>query len=719
MGPDLLACGSPFNARGPTCVRPSDQNVPSWDPKEPSGGSSWLIPCRSAPPNRRAGGLARPLLPLPGMSRLASRLSIPLTLALGACAASGGAGDFEDEPEPRSTELRVLVDNEGIHLIDGVEAMGTPRTVVGGPTLRYEFRAEDGRLLEAGHVPDPRALRSEWVAAGTYEQLDVSAMSGIANVTVPHGHGQLTLFQVGSQGEREIGRLRYAPGQYGTARHAVMDSSSLVGGPVQLPGGDAPGRKLNVLVVGDGYLEEELPAYREAVDEMIATFRATQAIAPYSSRIRFWRQDVRSKESGIDVPMKGQSKETAFDVSYGTTKADARCTWFATTKAQVSAKKLGESVSADVVVVVANDTGHGGCAGGTVVVQTLSDDAGLVLAHELGHAVFGLADEYEYGSCDLAAKAPNISRSAKLEDLPWKSLVTAKALPTPETESQSVVGAFEGAAYCPSGMYRPQATCMMREVHKPFCSVCAHQVEQWFDQSQSGSKGGAKGPTSDTVQCGELTAAGACDGDTLSYCDAGSVRTMDCDSLGARCAWVGGVDDGYYDCVKGDGSPPEEGCGALTGAGQCDGTVLSYCSSEGSKVVVECATSGAGCGWVEASGFYDCVAGSTGEEGGSSGCGSVTWAGVCENNQLRYCQAEEIVEVDCGAQGLECHVQSGQADCAAPSAASGGCEGIAYEGECVGDVLSWCENDDLSTLDCAEGGKTCGWSQQAGYYDCL
>lgn len=48
----------------------------------------------------------------------------------------------------------------------------------------------------------------------------------------------------------------------------------------------------------------------------------------------------------------------------------------------------------------------------------------------------------------------------------------------------------------------------------------------------------------------------------------------------------------------------------------------------------------------------------------ASGCGSITYAGTCTGDILRYCNAGTLVTVDCWAQYLSsCQVVGGNADC--------------------------------------------------------
>lgn len=60
-------------------------------------------------------------------------------------------------------------------------------------------------------------------------------------------------------------------------------------------------------------------------------------------------------------------------------------------------------------------------------------------------------------------------------------------------------------------------------------------------------------------------------------------------------------------------------------------------------------------------------------------------------------------------------------DCARPGdpTPSAGCGDVTYEGYCEGDTLVWCEADALRSADCAAGGKTCTWQDDAIGFNCL
>ena len=74
-----------------------------------------------------------------------------------------------------------------------------------------------------------------------------------------------------------------------------------------------------------------------------------------------------------------------------------------------------------------------------------------------------------------------------------------------------------------------------------------------------------------------------------------------------------------------------------------------------------------------------------------------------------------ILESSCGDGA--CGAGETSATCPQDCGTGGACGGIAYEGCCDGEVLTWCEEEQLQTMDCA-GNPSCGWQADAGFYNC-
>jgi hypothetical protein len=189
----------------------------------------------------------------------------------------------------------------------------------------------------------------------------------------------------------------------------------------------------------------------------------------------------------------------------------------AVTLASLETAKIASN--ADIVAIFANETDDGGCAlpAQHIIEFTRTYDAGETLAHELGHALFGLADEYGGGgsSCNVAA-SNGINVGNELTSLPWKSMLTTTTLPTPEGTKPDVVGGFEGANYCDEGVYRPADTCLMRNQFKGLCPVCTCQFERTLIARQTERK--CASPATLNPKCNGTTKDSCADKADGNYC---------------------------------------------------------------------------------------------------------------------------------------------------------------------------------------------------------
>jgi len=288
---------------------------------------------------------------------------------------------------------------------------------------------------------------------------------------------------------------------------------------------------------------------------------------PFGAHFNGWSQNVRSRDQGIDDPDKGVMKDTAFDFGFGTGDLH-RCVFFKTSEGMDLAKRLGAEAGADVVVIIANTTEDGGCASNGIFGVARNEDSAEVVAHELGHALFDLADEYGYGMeppCAYGTDDPNVTNHGTRDGVPWADLVTATEFPTPP--GSAGVGAFEGAGYCAVGMYRPEHNCLMRTLRVPFCAVCAREVNRFFE-----NLGTAKGPDDDCPP--EWRGDGICDlcfGDENRDPDCGTGEVSGCgDGICSR-------DETDENCGEDCGCASIDGCSGLAPYGcWCDPTCVRY-----------------------------------------------------------------------------------------------------------------------------------------------
>jgi len=277
-----------------------------------------------------------------------------------------------------------------------------------------------------------------------------------------------------------------------------------------------PGAKLNIAVLGDGFNEADQTAYNNQVDALLLNgVFAMDYFYEDKSAYNIFRVNLISQDSGVSQRVydeKGTPTDASDDTIVSTTIRNtalgyiysgswAHC-WLEGgpgTGTRV-ADALDDWVpDYDLVVVILNEPGFGGCGGGGFQIVTMGSSA-AVMAHEFGHGTGGLADEYcSRPSMYPAGEpgAPNVTVNSNRATLKWRQFVNPTT-PVPTGVSASPptgcagwtvgtkpsgwsdsddAGLFEGGSTYMQGIYRPVVNCRMRGNSPPFCPVCYTQMK--------------------------------------------------------------------------------------------------------------------------------------------------------------------------------------------------------------------------------------------------
>lgn len=294
--------------------------------------------------------------------------------------------------------------------------------------------------------------------------------------------------------------------------------------------------KVDLLVLGEGYTEKELPKFHSDVKRLVEVLFREE---PFKSRRKDFNVralDLPSAETGISRPQSGIFRRTPLSAQYGIFGSER----YVLTYDDRALRDAASAAPYDFLEILVNDARYGG--GGIYAHQaTASVDTGFanyVFVHEFGHHFAGLADEYytsdvayETGVADKPEPwEPNVTSLKDPKKPKWGDLVTpGTPLPTPwekeafEADSKKVqaerrkriaagatpaeidalfreqlgrdtkllggmthsgkVGAFEGAAYEAKGLYRSSADCIMfTRDEVGFCPVCRRAIERVIDE---------------------------------------------------------------------------------------------------------------------------------------------------------------------------------------------------------------------------------------------
>lgn len=278
--------------------------------------------------------------------------------------------------------------------------------------------------------------------------------------------------------------------------------------PVLLNGPDA--EKKVLVVIGDGYTNADMPEFQAFVkDKLIdGAFTQDQYFRAHQSAFNVYRIDLVSNTSGVTIRRYKEgcgTKTKNDDVADSTCNASSsppcynhdtaldfifthcwgRC-WVegSPTTGDTLEAILDEAVpKRDYVMRVLNVlTGEGGgCGGGGAL--TIPGGAGwTTLAHEFGHMVSGLYDEYTANAYkDTSYPDPvntkNCSTVLNANDVVWSDLLAQNiSLPTVydsmSMDVDATVGMFEGCKTYGKNIYRPVHNCRMKGNTNQFCPVC-------------------------------------------------------------------------------------------------------------------------------------------------------------------------------------------------------------------------------------------------------
>lgn len=294
-----------------------------------------------------------------------------------------------------------------------------------------------------------------------------------------------------------------------------------------------PAEKVDLLVIGEGYTEAELPKFHRDAQRLVGKLFDTEPFKSRKKDFNVRRLDLISPQSGVHRPRTHDDRRTATGVQYNIFDSER----YVLTLDDHRMRDVAASAPYEFLEILVNERQYGG--GGIFNDQATacvdSAFAEYVFVHEFGHHFAALADEYytspvSYettgGSEHPEPWEPNVTAGGAHPKwptdpgvplpTPWDKeeyekhsrMVQAerarlRATNAPETEMDKLfreqqawdtkflssqkyagkVGAFEGAAYEPKGLYRPEIDCIMfTRDEVGFCRVCRRAIERIIDE---------------------------------------------------------------------------------------------------------------------------------------------------------------------------------------------------------------------------------------------
>ncbi len=399
-------------------------------------------------------------------------------------------------------------------------------------TLRgkYSFEIVDP---DSGDIAWSRSFSSiygEWETTGEAREMNRTFHESL-RFPVQEQAFEVVLKKRGAQNRfEEIWRMRIDPADYLVHQESAAYATHVIA----IENNGDPARKVDLLLLGDGYTADEQDAFLHKSKELTEQLFATSPFRERRSDFNVWALAPPAAVSGVSRPSTGIYRDSPAGATYDAFRSER----YVLTNSNNDWRRIASSVPYDFVEILTNsDTyGGGGIYGLFSTAAANSEWAAYLFIHEFAHHFAGLADEYYTSSVAYEAPAgivepyePNVTALLDPQNLKWRHLVAADTpLPTPwpkdqyeehslayqarraamrkenvpesamnelfrdnqrivegmfsAAEQNHRIGAFEGAIYQAQGYYRSELNCIMFTRTTDFCRVCAAAIEQVIDE---------------------------------------------------------------------------------------------------------------------------------------------------------------------------------------------------------------------------------------------
>ena len=303
-----------------------------------------------------------------------------------------------------------------------------------------------------------------------------------------------------------------------------------------------PARKLDLLILGDGYTAAERGKFERDARRLMRVLFATSPFKERQRDINVWGLVPPAARSGVSRPSQGIHRRTPVGATYDAFDSER----YILTFDNRAWRDIAAWAPYEYVTILTNGDTYGG--GGLYNVYSTAAAgnafADYLFVHEFAHHFAGLADEY-YTS-PVAYEPPerivepwpaNVTATADASRVKWRDLLSPGApVPTPWPKEQfeamskefqarrariraekrpesemtqlfreeleattkllssadhsGTLGVFQGANYDAKAFYRPQIDCIMFTRNKvPFCRVYQQALAEVIDQHAGRASG--------------------------------------------------------------------------------------------------------------------------------------------------------------------------------------------------------------------------------------
>lgn len=270
------------------------------------------------------------------------------------------------------------------------------------------------------------------------------------------------------------------------AAAAEVGSATVV--PIQVTGD--PAKRFNLVLLGDGYTEADLPTFRSHVDKHLNTLWTIEPFKSYRSYFNVYAVEIVSAESGVDCDpgLTDPRRDTVLDMGFwgGCNPNSVQRLLSVDGAAANTYANLatGTNPGNRQLIALANSGTYGGAGGTNATASGGNALSALISPHELGHSLGGLQDEYDYYARGVAGDTytgpePSSVHHTVLTEQQMRDTRAKwwRWLGEP-SESGGTIGRYEGGLYLQRGVWRPSQHSMMKSLGFYFDQVGRERMTQ-------------------------------------------------------------------------------------------------------------------------------------------------------------------------------------------------------------------------------------------------
>ncbi|MEU8083068.1 M64 family metallopeptidase [Micromonospora sp. NPDC049101] len=270
------------------------------------------------------------------------------------------------------------------------------------------------------------------------------------------------------------------------AAAAPVDAATVV--PIQVTGD--PAKRFNLVLLGDGYTEADLPAFRSHVDRHLNTLWTIEPFKSYRSYFNVYAVEIVSPESGVDCDpgLSAPQRDTVLDMGFwgGCNPASVQrlLTVDGAAANAYADLAVGTTPGNRQLIALANSGTYGGAGGSNATASGGNALSALISPHELGHSLGGLQDEYDY----YGRGVPGDTYEGPEPDSAHHTVLTERQMRDTRakwwrwlgepSEAGGTIGRYEGGLYLQRGVWRPSRHSMMKSLGFYFDQVGREQLTE-------------------------------------------------------------------------------------------------------------------------------------------------------------------------------------------------------------------------------------------------